>query len=110
MVLASTPDAGSLDELAQLADKRMEVVTPSVSSVHTSTDFENLRQEVAELKLLIQTLKQPRRRSYGRSPSPAPPRQPQVICWYHTKFGDSAKKCKPPCAKLPENSQASRQW
>ena len=104
MVLASTPDAGSLDELAQLADKIAEVATPSISSVNTSTEFEHLRQEVSELKLLIQTLKQPNRRSRGRSPSPAP----QGLCWYHAKFGDSARKCKPPCAKSSENAQASR--
>ena len=103
MVLASTPDAGSLDELAQLADKIAEVATPSISSVNTSTEFEHLRQEVAELKLLIQTLKQPNRRSRGRSPSPAP----QGLCWYHTKFGDSARKCKPPCAKSSENARAT---
>lgn len=107
MVLASTPDTGSLDDLAQLADKIMEVATPSVSSVHTSTEFEHLRQEVAELKMLIQTLKQPKRRYHGCSPSPAPPRQ-QVLCWYHNKFGDNAKKCKPPCDKSSENFQASR--
>ena len=53
MVLASTPDTESLDELTQLANKIMEVATPSVSSVHTATEFEHLRLEVAELKLLI---------------------------------------------------------
>ena len=37
MVLASTPDTGNLDNLTQLANKIMEVATPSVSSVHTST-------------------------------------------------------------------------
>ena len=108
MVLASTPDNGNLEELAQLADKIMEVVTPAVSSVNTDTEFGQLRQEVAELKLLIQVIKQPRRRSHGRSPSPAPQRQSQDICWYHAKFGDNARKCKPPCAKSPGNSQASR--
>ena len=53
MVLTSTPDTGSLNDLAQLADKIMEVATPSVSIVHKSTEFEHLRQEVAELKMLI---------------------------------------------------------
>ena len=109
MVLASTPDAGNLDDLAQLADKIVEVATPSISSVKTSDEFERLRHEVTELKLLIQTLKQPKRsRSRGRSPSPAPQRHSQEICWYHAKFGDNARKCKPPCSKSSENSQASR--
>ena len=108
MVLASTPDNGNLEELTQLADKIVEVATPSVSSVNTDTEFRQLRQEVSELKLMIQAIKQPRRQSHGRSPSPAPQRQSQDICWYHEKFGDNARKCKPPCAKSPGNSQASR--
>ena len=82
MVLGSTPDAGSLHELAQVADKIAEVATPSISSINTSTEFEHLRQEVAELELLIQTLKQLNRRSRGRSPSPAP----QGLSWYHAKL------------------------
>ena len=107
MVLTSTPDTRSLNNLTQLADKIEEVATPSVSSVHTAPKFQHLRQEVEELNMLIQTLKQPERRFHGCSPSPAPPRQ-QVLCWYHNKFDDNAKKCKPPCDKLSENFQASR--
>ena len=57
MVLASTPDTRSLYDLIQLADKIMEVAMPSVSSIRKSTEFEHLRQEVAELKMSIQTLK-----------------------------------------------------
>ena len=34
MVLASTPDTGNLEDVAQLADKIMEVAAPSVASVH----------------------------------------------------------------------------
>ena len=49
MVLASTPDTGSLDDLVQLTDKIMEVATPSVSNTHTFTKFEHLRQEIARI-------------------------------------------------------------
>ena len=34
MVLASTPDTGNITELAQLADKVMEVAAPSVSGIN----------------------------------------------------------------------------
>lgn len=102
IVFTSTADAGNLNDLTQLANKIMEVVMPSVSSVYTYTKFEHLRQEAAEVKRLIQTLKQ----IHGHSLRPAPPRE-QVLFWYHTKFGDSTKKCKLPCAKSPENSQTS---
>ena len=35
MVLASTPDTTGLEDLAQLTDKIMEVVTPMIAAVHT---------------------------------------------------------------------------
>ena len=92
MVLASTPDTGNLEELAQLADKIMEVATPAVSSINAVTELEQIRQEVAELKMLMQSIKQHRRSLHRRTPSPAPPRSPgqrqsqDPICWYHAKF------------------------
>ena len=101
MVLASTPDTGNITELAQLADKVMEVATPSVSGITTTTELDQLRQEVAKLKTMLRSLQTVNKKSQrGRSPSPAPQRQQtQDVCWYHAKFGDRAQKCKPPCSK-----------
>ena len=76
MVLASTRDTGNLEELAQLADKIMEVATPAVSSINAVTELEQIKQEVAELKMLMQSIKQPRRSLHRRTPSPAPPQSP----------------------------------
>ena len=42
MVLASTPDTGNITELAQLVDKVMEVATPSVSGITTTTVLDQL--------------------------------------------------------------------
>ena len=107
MVLASTPDTGNLDNLAQLADKIMEVATPSptIAAVSTTSELEHLRKEVAEMKSMLQALQSPRQSGTRRSPSPH--RQPQELCWYHNKYGDNAQKCKPPCKKSG-NSQATR--
>ena len=108
MLLASTPDTGNLEDLAQLADKVVEVAVPSVANVNASTDLQQLRQEVADLKGMLQSLKLTRRPPRSRSASPAPPtQQPQELCWYHAKFGDQAQKCKPPCSKSG-NSKATR--
>lgn len=60
MVLASTPDTGNLEDLAQLADKMMEVAMLSVSGVKSTTEFAQLWQDVTNLKMLIQMLQQPR--------------------------------------------------
>jgi len=42
VVLASTPDAGSLENLAQLVDKVMEVAVPSISRITATTELEQL--------------------------------------------------------------------
>ena len=82
MVLASTPDTGNITELAQLADKVMEVATPSVSGITTTTELDQLRQEVAELKTMLKSLQIVNKKPQcGRSPSPAPQRQQtQDVC------------------------------
>ena len=49
LVLASTGDKVSLEELAQLADKNVEVAVPSVSAVSVpqlTTEVEQLRADV----------------------------------------------------------------
>ena len=90
------------------------VASPSISNVETSqlsTELSELRAEVAQLRQLVDSRRRPSRTrsSRTRSSSPALHRtQPQpVVCWYHKKFGEAARKCKPPCSKL-ENTQASR--
>ena len=103
MVLASTPDMESLDNLAQLADKIMEVATPSlaIAAVSTISELEHLHKEVVELKSVLQALQSSKQS--GTRQSPSSHQQPQELCWYHNKYGDNAKKCKFPC-KNSENS------
>ena len=138
MVLASAGDDLPLDKLAALADKIYEVTattpqtpstfSPPVCKVTASdqlvTELSHLRDEVSHLKQLL-SLQNGSRYPRRRSPSPVPRRsrdEHQAICWYHQKFGASARKCQPPCThSLPlthtpnahtitpqENSQASR--
>ena len=113
MVLASTPDTTGLEDLAQLADKIMEVATPMIAAVHTpqiASEVDQLRTEVARLKDVVKSLSKnrppSRRTTSGRSPSPHPRAEP-TLCWYHERFGDDARKCRPPCSKA-ENDLASR--
>ena len=83
MVLTSTADQANLENLAQLADKVVEVATPSVVTVSAtcfSGEFERLRAEVASLRKVVESLSlstnkrgQARSRSRGRSPSPRLP-------------------------------------
>ena len=112
MVLASTGENLSIDNLAAMADKIMEVAVPTVSSVTTpppppNPEVAQLREEVAELRRLINSLQvsQPptaqrsRSRSRSRHNSPSRDNSPAAgLCWYHQRFGERATKCTSPCS------------
>lgn len=115
MVLASAGDIG-LAKIAELADKIMEVSTPSpnISAAHTQSsrdEVRELRAEVARLADLVAKLQghRGRRASRGRSPagrrSRSSSRTDSGECWYHQRFGAEALKCKPPCTQA-ENEKA----
>jgi hypothetical protein len=118
MVLASS-DTADINNLAQLADKVMEVAgTQHISNIShpAATEVKQLRSEIADLKRMFNSVtftpqkspRHPHRRppSRNRSPSPLPPPPPTDICWYHQRFGSSARKCQSPCT-MSGNDQAS---
>lgn len=117
MVLAGAGDM-TLDDLAALADRVMEVASPSISAIDSSvqafpaanevknlvsfTEFRALRDEVQRIAQALATLEKPRPRrprsfSRPRGSSRAP--ESTGVCWYHHRFGDNATKCVPPCAQ-----------
>ena len=71
IVLIFTPDMRNLDNLAQLADKIMEVATPSpaIAAVITTSELEHLCKEVAELKSMLQALQYSKQSGTRRSSS-----------------------------------------
>ena len=90
MVLASTSDSVSLDELAQLADKIVEVASPqSVSTVRSSTLSDEVKKLKGQLTNLTQLVKSLPFQCKSRicSPSPALPdfnnANDTTVCWYH---------------------------
>ena len=120
MVLAPSGTGISLDNLADMADRIMDVSTPTVATVHAPpapAEVDSLRAEVRQLQELVKSLafhpRDSRRRSptpaRRRSPSPAhlPPSEDPTLCWYHQRFGDAATKCRPPC-RQGLNDQARR--
>ena len=123
MVLASADASMTLDKLADMADKVLEVATPTIAAVSdarpdpppassTPSEVQQLREEVARLAARIDALNtRSRRRSTSRprrNSSPALPTSSQdTLCWYHAKFGEDAQKCKEPCT-WGLNKQAGR--
>ena len=107
-VLASSAANKTLEEMAELMDKIVDIAPPSVSAVTPSGSMDSLRAEVKQLTDLVSTLAT-RSRSPGtrmRSPSPgrrrprlrSPPPLPSATstrCWYHRRFGDRARNCTP---------------
>lgn len=127
MVLASTPPSMSLEALAELADRVMEVSHPVVAEVARfdtqASQLDQLTAQVASLQEQMKALTtslssshRPRsrsrsgRRHASRPSSPADSANDESdLCYYHRKFGQNALKCVAPCRHLSGNGQASSQ-
>lgn len=114
MVLASSGETSTLEELAQLGDKIIAAASPAVASVtkSLSSKIDELRAEVSRLRETVSALTSPQQHTRHRSPyrqfrqhSPSSRHQSRLrspsphprMCWYHTCFGDRAQKYSPPC-------------
>lgn len=118
MVLASSGEGKSLDQLAELADKIITAAPPGISGVsqpQPPSELQDLRTELSQLREMVSNLLPSRQPARPRSPSPCPrqrPRSPSPhprttpICWYHARFGERARKCAHPCS-YPGNREAS---
>ena len=108
MVLASSSSNLSLQQLAEMADRILEVShVPTVAPV-TDPNVSEMRQLTATLTRLVAaldtTLGHSRETSDGRQQSRSS--SPSGLCWYHRRFGPNARKCRPPCTHSG-NDQAS---
>lgn len=108
----------SLDKLALMADKIHETAGAGVEEIHGSksplSEFSELRAQIAELSEQVAHFSRGRERqkrdfggnrSFSRQRSKTPKsRGSRDQCWYHFKFGNAARRCKPPCTfKNSEN-------
>uniref|UniRef100_A0A0L8GAW7 DUF7041 domain-containing protein n=1 Tax=Octopus bimaculoides TaxID=37653 RepID=A0A0L8GAW7_OCTBM len=128
VVLASTQESTSIEELAELADKIAEVphrfstvstVTPATPTTNpflsptSSSEIADLHSLMTQQAAQIQTLttqiqalslgnqrrSSSRSHRYGRqSRSSSASRNSNDTCWYHRKFGTQAWKCTTPCS------------
>ena len=122
MVLVSTDSSVDISKLAELADKVMEVATPTIANLSdpaltatgiSSSEVKLLREDVSCLTGLVESLTtRSRPRSLSRLPrrvsSPSPPQSShESLCWYHCQYGDHAQKCREPCARGLKHSGQS---
>lgn len=104
--ILSICEGNSLDQLAQMADKMVEISSPSVASTSTVSGFglDDLKEQIAALTAEVRRLKTSgaRSRSSSRVRQGAAPAE--TICWYHRKYGRNAHQCREPCAyNVPKN-------
>ena len=118
LILASSRDSVSLDELASLADRILEVYVPPVNAVTTPApapqgELAELREQISKLTRQVGLLQANlKRQSRSRSQSRSRPRKAShdqasgssdtaatsTMCWYHGRFGAEAHKCVQPCS------------
>lgn len=118
-IIASQPKA-TLEELADLADRIHDVVSPQVASTSAvaamshqgdrpsdpvSGQIAALTRQVAALTTIVDRLSRPRGRTpdhhHRRNRSSSKRSQSNYrkypLCWYHSKFGEKATRCMSPC-------------
>ena len=110
IVLASSSATLPLTQLAEMADKILEVVNPTVVISVTDPNGSDMRQLTDTLTRLIAMLEsslgcvqgsqpgshQSRSSSHSASRSSSRSTSPTSVCWYHRRFGPNARKCCPP--------------
>ncbi|XP_063616163.1 uncharacterized protein LOC134789481 [Cydia splendana] len=114
----------SLEDLAELADRLHDVVTPApqvAAAALPSTSSEPLMLQIAELSRRMQALdakvgrlSRPRGRSSSHTRQRSASKRSNSnyrkfpTCWYHHKFGEQAKRCIKPCDYQSGNASGSR--
>ncbi|CAH8643922.1 unnamed protein product [Schistosoma guineensis] len=115
-ILSVSGKSVALDDLADMADKMMEVYhdshgvnslqPPGPLDISCLVSFQkqltHLTSQLASLQSTIATIQArqsrspSRRRSFSRQRSRSPKRTSDV-CWYHQKYGTKARRCTRPC-------------
>lgn len=119
--ILATQEDQPLEKVANLADKIHETLSPTrVVSVHSvqparvskvasdnisvvpdELSLQSLQQQITELTKLVKNM-QSRSRSRSRS---RPSNTTNGLCYYHSRFGKDAKKCRTPCTYTPPSSE-----
>lgn len=110
-VILTANDSLSLDQMADMADKVMDVIGPqTVASVAATDEVSDLKKEINELKQLLRGRSNDKQHANQRSRSKTPAsRSPSRsdICWYHKKYAEKAQKCREPCNFRSGNANGS---
>lgn len=121
-ILQTQPETISLDNLASIADKVIEVhpisandvnaISPSYSFDKITSAIQDLQQQIEDLKANITQQNRSHSRDQtqsvkSRSRSPSRSRS-LSMCWYHQRYADKAQKCVFPCSYSSTNFPSSQ--
>lgn len=97
LLIATTTDSTSLSELAQQADRIMDVPVQHVSTVpvqqQPASDFTTLRAELQEINQTMAAFTRQQRKPTEKKPQEETANDTPTLCWYHRRFGYKARKC-----------------
>lgn len=112
-----TTNTLNLVQMAEIADKLMEIQQPQICAISPTTSnteiiklqqqLQQQQQQMNQITKMLEKLEYNssnprwRRRSRSRSTSGM-----STVCFYHEKFGDNAKKCKVGCSKYNQPKQS----
>ncbi|XP_050028294.1 uncharacterized protein [Dermacentor andersoni] len=99
-----------LDQLAGIADRVIEVslppLSPTVQAVAAPLNTTELARRIDDIHRQLSSIERrldqhlPTRHSQSRGQNTTPSQQPgdDDRCYYHRRFGDRARQCRPPCS------------
>jgi hypothetical protein len=114
-ILALLPDDTPLDQIALHADRIMVTTPRSIAPLMDAnplhpllSDAKPLLSSIEELSNRVDALTSSKTGSKRGSYSPDRSRQGHGICYYHTRFGKKARRCRSPC-RFKGNGRPSSQ-
>jgi hypothetical protein len=96
LLAATTTDATPLNELAQQADRLMDVPAQNISTIpqqHEPHGFAALQAQLQEITQTMAAFTKRQNQSTAKKPPEEPNNDPPTLCWYHRRFGYKARKC-----------------
>lgn len=105
IVLAVAPKTATVDELAEMADRVVDVSLNTVNQIQEQYKPSNIEDKIADLQQQIKQLQLQRGRTYSRNKPGSHSRSKSrsrfnadgPLCYFHYKFRNKAQKCLKPC-------------
>lgn len=94
LLTATTTEETPLDELAQKADRLMDVPSHNIGTIqHDTHNLATLHAELHDLKQTMAAFTKRQNQPSAKKPQEETDNPSSNLCWYHRRFGYKARKC-----------------